>query len=125
MEGHQAESEEDKREPVLEHEAVHCAVHAAIGPAEREAGPKHRTERAVEHGDELEAHRHRRHAQIECLEQVVRLLGNIDLDDAVVGKAREQRGLRADGDAVLRVELQLLLANLEQGDLSTARLASD
>jgi len=88
VEGDQAEREEDKREPVLEHEAVHCAVHAAVGPAEREAGPEHGAERAVEHGDELEAHRHRRHTQIERLEQVVRLLGDVDLDDAVVGKAR-------------------------------------
>jgi len=89
-------------------------VHAAVGPPEREAGPQHGAERAVEHGDQLEAHRRGRNAQVERLEDIARLLGYVDLDDAVVREAREQRRLRADGDAVLRVELQLLLSNLEK-----------
>ena len=89
----------------LKHQAVDCTVHAAVGPPEREAGSQHGAERAVEHGDQLEAHRRGRNAQVERLEDIARLLGYVDLDDAVVREAREQRRLRADGDAVLRVEL--------------------
>ena len=80
-------------------------MHRAVGAAEREAGAEHRAQRAVEHRDQLEPHRRRRHRQVQRLEPVARVGGDVDLDDAVVREAREQRRLRADRDAVLRVEL--------------------
>ena len=117
MKGDEAHREEEEGQPILEHEAVYGTVHGAVRSSQRQARSKHGTERRVEHSDELESHGERGDAQVAGLEPVGRLRRYVHLDDPVVRKPRQQRRLRADRDAVLRVELQLLLADLEERDL--------
>mmetsp|Transcript_11027 Transcript_11027/g.35446 ORF Transcript_11027/g.35446 Transcript_11027/m.35446 type:complete len:245 (-) Transcript_11027:23-757(-) len=114
---HQPGSEKEEGEPVLQHQSIDRAMHRSVWAAQRESGAQHRAECGVEHCDELKAHGGSGDTQVERLEPV-RLVGrDVDLDDAVVGEARQQGRLRADGDAVLSVELQLLLSNLKQAHL--------
>mmetsp|Transcript_8821 Transcript_8821/g.29117 ORF Transcript_8821/g.29117 Transcript_8821/m.29117 type:complete len:208 (+) Transcript_8821:1483-2106(+) len=114
---YQPGSEKEEGEPVLQHQSIDRAMHRSVWAAQRESGAQHRAECGVEHCDELKAHGGSGDTQVERLEPV-RLVGrDVDLDDAVVGEARQQGRLRADGDAVLSVELQLLLSNLKQAHL--------
>eukprot|EP00966_Prymnesium_polylepis_P283419 6548306-Prymnesium_polylepis.2 len=101
----------------------------------------------VEYGDQLEAHSGRRYDEVlfregatleprrkgvhvcagtmrtrhrgahKRFEPVGSLGRDIDLDDAVVSETGEQRCLCANGNAVLRIEGELLLANLQEADL--------
>eukprot|EP00966_Prymnesium_polylepis_P013608 313663-Prymnesium_polylepis.2 len=117
VERDEAGRKEEECQPVLEAQTVDRTVHAAVRPAQREARRLHRGVDTVEHGDHLEAHPRRRHAEPAGCEEVGGLVGNVHLDDAVVGKAGEQRRLRADRPAVLRVEVELLLPDAQKADL--------
>lgn len=59
----------------------------------------------------------RRAAAHQSLEPIRGLGGDVNLDNSIVREAREQRCLRADGDAVLGVEGELFLSDLEQAHL--------
>ena len=93
MEGDEAGSKEEKGEAVLEHETIDSTVHRAVWAAESKPGAQHRAQRRVEHCDQLKAHRRGGHAQVERLQPIGRLGGDVDLDDAVVGETGEERGL--------------------------------
>eukprot|EP00964_Phaeocystis_antarctica_P068204 scaffold41322_cov60-Phaeocystis_antarctica.AAC.4 len=83
-------------------------------PAQCQPRSHHREQRGVHHRDELEAHRSGGRQHVQKLDQVRRLVREGHLRQSRVRKACEECRLRPHGQAVGRVEVQLLLTNGEK-----------
>mmetsp|Transcript_24113 Transcript_24113/g.71022 ORF Transcript_24113/g.71022 Transcript_24113/m.71022 type:complete len:306 (+) Transcript_24113:228-1145(+) len=117
VEEHHSDDKEEKAHAVFDHHAIYGGVHAAVRPAQSQAGTKHRAHCGVEEGNELDRHRSCSDREIGGLHRVRRAVRNVHLNDAGVRKAAQEGCLRADRYAISRVKVKFLLADLDQAHL--------
>mmetsp|Transcript_13041 Transcript_13041/g.42209 ORF Transcript_13041/g.42209 Transcript_13041/m.42209 type:complete len:260 (-) Transcript_13041:37-816(-) len=102
-----------QRELVVRHHPVHRGRHRAVGAAQREARAEDGAQRGVDDSQQLEAHDEGGDDEVGRLSQRIRLLVERHLGQAVPGKARKERRRGRDGEAVVGVVHELLLANAQ------------
>eukprot|EP00962_Isochrysis_galbana_P003276 scaffold914_cov99-Isochrysis_galbana.AAC.2 len=95
----------------------HRAGHRALGAAQRESGRHDRELHRLDDAHQFENHGEHSDNGPRHLEPRRDVLHAASLDDGREGKPSDEGGLRADRVAVLRVEVELLILDLQQIEL--------